>query len=69
MLVLYQKAILGTLYGSSNPQYEIPKLLNMYQHGQIKLKELITHTYTLDQVNEGYADLKAGKNLRGVIKF
>ena len=69
MLVLYQKSILGTLYGTSNPQYEIPKLLNMYSHGQIKLKELITNTYTLDQVNEGYADLKAGKNIRGVIKF
>lgn len=69
MLVLYQKALLGTLYGTSNAQYEIPKLLSLYQHGQIKLKELITKTYTLDQVNEGYNDLRAGKNIRGVIKF
>ncbi len=68
-LVLLQKSIMGTLYGTSNPQNEIPKLLNMHKHGQIKLNELITHTYTLDQVNEGYADLIAGKNLRGIIKF
>ncbi len=68
-LVLFQKAVMGTLYGTSNPQTEIPKLLNMNKHGQIKLKELITNTYTLDQVNEGYDDLIAGKNLRGVIKF
>lgn len=68
-LVLLQQSIMGTLYGSSNPQYEIPKLLGLHQHGQIKLNELITHTYKLDEVNEGYADLLAGKNLRGIIKF
>jgi len=33
------------------------------------LNELITRTYTLDQINEGYADMLNGKNLRGVIKF
>jgi len=69
MLVLLQKSILGTLYGSSNPQVEIPKLLGLHKHGQIKLNELITHVYKLDEVNEGYDDLLAGKNLRGVIKF
>jgi S-(hydroxymethyl)glutathione dehydrogenase/alcohol dehydrogenase len=41
----------------------------MYQAGQLKLKELITQTYTLDQVNEGYEDMHAGKNIRGVITF
>jgi S-(hydroxymethyl)glutathione dehydrogenase/alcohol dehydrogenase len=41
----------------------------MYQAGQLKLKELVTRTYSLDQINEGYADMHAGKNIRGVIAF
>jgi len=68
-LVLGQKTLMGTLYGSSNAPVEIPKLLNLYRHGQLKLDELVTNTYTLDQINQGYADMLAGKNIRGVLKF
>ncbi len=68
-LVLYQKAILGTLYGDSKPRNDIPNLLKMYSAGKVKLDELVTRTYTLDQVNEAYADLLAGRLIRGVIEF
>jgi len=67
MMTLFQKTLKGTLFGSSNPMYDIPKLLGMYQAGQLKLDELVTKTYTLDQLNEGYDDLLAGKNIRGVL--
>lgn len=68
-LTLNQKTIKGSLFGSANPQYDIVKLLRMYDQGQLKLDELITTTYSLDQVNEGYQDLRDGKNIRGVIRF
>ena len=68
-LVLFQKAILGTLYGDSKPRNDIPNLLKMYGAGKLKLDELVTRTYTLDQVNEAYADLLAGRLIRGVIEF
>lgn len=68
-LVLTQKTVMGTLYGTSNALVEIPKLLQMYNQGQIKLDELVTNTYTLDQINLGYADMVAGKNIRGVLTF
>lgn len=68
-LVLFQKTIMGTLYGDSQPRKDIPALLALYHVGKIKLDELVTKTYTLDQVNEAYADMLAGKNLRGVIEF
>ena len=42
-------------------------MVDLYQAGDLKLDELITNTYTLDQVNEGYQDLLDGKNVRGVI--
>ena len=48
---------------------DIPKLLDLYREGRLKLDELITKTYTLEQINDGYADMNAGKNLRGVIMY
>lgn len=68
-LVLSQKTVMGTLYGASNPLVEIPRLLQLYKHGQLKLDELVTHIYPLDAINQAYADLLAGKNIRGVIQF
>jgi S-(hydroxymethyl)glutathione dehydrogenase/alcohol dehydrogenase len=44
-------------------------MVELYRAGDLKLDELITKTYTLDQVNEGYQDLLDGKNIRGVIVF
>jgi NDMA-dependent alcohol dehydrogenase len=66
-LTLYDKTVKGTLFGSGNPMHDIPNLIRMYQAGKLKLDELITTRYTLDQINEGYDDLLAGKNIRGVM--
>lgn len=68
-LVLGQKTLMGTLYGGSNALVEIPKLLQLYRQGQILLDELVTQTYSLDQINQGYADMVAGRNIRGVLVF
>ncbi|MHB8596897.1 MAG: Zn-dependent alcohol dehydrogenase [Ktedonobacteraceae bacterium] len=68
-LVLSQKTVMGTLYGDSQPRFDILNLLKMYGAGKLKLDELVTRTYTLDQVNEAYADMVGGKNIRGVIEF
>lgn len=67
MLTLFEKRIQGSLFGSGNPQRDIPKMIELYQSGDLKLDELITQTYTLDQINQGYDDLIAGKNVRGVL--
>jgi alcohol dehydrogenase (nicotinoprotein) len=67
ILTLFRKTLKGSLFGDCNPTYDIPKILGLYQAGDLKLDEIITRTYTLDQVNEGYGDLLAGKNVRGVI--
>ena len=67
ILTLFRKTIKGSLFGDCNPTTDIPKILGLYQAGDLKLDEIITRTYTLDEVNEGYEDLLAGKNVRGVI--
>jgi NDMA-dependent alcohol dehydrogenase len=63
----WQKRIQGALFGASNPLYDIPNVLRLYRAGDLKLDELITHRYRLDEVNQGYTDLLAGRNIRGVI--
>jgi S-(hydroxymethyl)glutathione dehydrogenase/alcohol dehydrogenase len=68
-LVLTQKAIMGVIYGDARPRTDIPTMLKMYDSGKLKLDELVTRTYTLDQINEAYADMMAGKIIRGVIEL
>lgn len=67
LLTRSEKVIKGAQFGSCNPQHDIVKLLRLWNTGRLKLDELITKTYTLDQVNEGYRDLRDGKIIRGVI--
>ena len=67
MLTLFQKRIQGSVFGASNPTRDIPLMLELYRQGRLRLDELVTRTYTLDEVNEGYADMHAGRNIRGVI--
>jgi S-(hydroxymethyl)glutathione dehydrogenase/alcohol dehydrogenase len=69
VMTFFRKEVKGALFGNSNPTYDIPKLLGLYRTGHLKLDELVTRTYTLDEVNQGYRDLLDGKNLRGVIVF
>ncbi|MQA83827.1 MAG: NDMA-dependent alcohol dehydrogenase [Streptosporangiales bacterium] len=67
MFTGWQKRIKGALFGAANPLYDIPRLLGLYRTGDLKLEELITQRYRLDQVNEGYRDMLDGKNIRGVM--
>jgi S-(hydroxymethyl)glutathione dehydrogenase/alcohol dehydrogenase len=67
MLTLFRKSLKGSLFGDCNPTTDIPRILGLYQAGDLKLDEIITKTYALEQVNEGYDDLLNGHNVRGVI--
>ncbi|MBV9313167.1 MAG: NDMA-dependent alcohol dehydrogenase [Pseudonocardia sp.] len=68
-LTLFEKKLKGALFGSSNPNADIPRLLEMYRAGQLKLDELVTTEYSLDEIGRGYEDMHAGKNIRGVVRF
>jgi len=68
-LTLYEKQIRGALFGSSNAQHDVPRLLELYQLGQLKLEELVTRTYALEEINTGYQDMREGRNIRGVIHY
>jgi alcohol dehydrogenase (nicotinoprotein) len=66
-VVGWQRRIQGHVFGMCNPLSDIPKLLRLYRDGQLKLDELITRQYQLDEINQGYQDLADGKIIRGVI--
>jgi Zn-dependent alcohol dehydrogenase len=66
-LTLFQKRIQGALFGGGNPFDDIPKMLDLYRGGHLKLDELVTNRYRLDDVNQGYQDLVDGKNVRGLM--
>jgi NDMA-dependent alcohol dehydrogenase len=68
-LTLMEKQVVGSLFGSGNPRYDIPRLLGLYREGQLDLDGLVTRTYTLDEVNVGYQDMRDGKNIRGVMVY
>lgn len=63
------KTIKGALYGGMNPRMSMPMLLSMYGSGLLKLDELVTRRYQLDEINTAMADLREGCNIRGVIEF
>jgi S-(hydroxymethyl)glutathione dehydrogenase/alcohol dehydrogenase len=67
-LTLYEKQLLGCVFGSSNPRTDIPRLLSLYRYGVLMLDGLVTRTYALSEINDGYRDLEEGRNIRGVIR-
>ena len=68
-ITLMQKRIQGALFGQCNPRADIPRQIEMYRRGQLKLDELVTRTYRLGDVVAAYEDLTAGRNIRGVITY
>ncbi len=52
-LAMYNQTIMGTVFGSASPRVQVPRLLQLYQTGQLEIDELITREYTLDEVQTG----------------
>jgi len=68
-LTLLQKRLQGAIFGGTGPRSQIPKLLDLYRNKQLDLDGLVTNTYKLEDINQGYEDMHAGKNLRGLIVY
>jgi S-(hydroxymethyl)glutathione dehydrogenase/alcohol dehydrogenase len=69
MFTLYNQELRGTIFGSVAPRVQIPRLLKLHHEGKFIVDELVSREYTIDEVNQGYLDLGAGKNVRGVVRF
>jgi S-(hydroxymethyl)glutathione dehydrogenase/alcohol dehydrogenase len=68
-LVFYNKRLLGHVYGEANPVDDFRRMVNMYKSGALLLDEMITREYSLAEINDGYAAMHDGSNIRGVIRY
>jgi NDMA-dependent alcohol dehydrogenase len=69
MMPFTEKVLTGSMYGSGRPRVDFPRLLALYKANRLKLDELVTATYSIDEAPQAFADLQAGANARGVIVF
>ena len=59
----------GTAFGGAKGRTDVPKFVDWYMDGKIEIDEMITHKLTLDQINEGFELMHAGKSIRAVVEF
>jgi NDMA-dependent alcohol dehydrogenase len=68
-LTIMEKQIVGTIFGSANIRYDIPHLLKLHQLGHLDLEGMVTNRYKLGDINQGYQDMRDGRNIRGVLVY
>lgn len=66
---LQEKGIIGSFYGSTRQTYDMPWLMELYRQKRLKIDELISRRWKLEEINEAYAALKRGEVNRSVIVF
>ncbi|MDZ4279123.1 MAG: Zn-dependent alcohol dehydrogenase [Dehalococcoidia bacterium] len=66
---LAEKVLRGCVYGSARPRYDMPRILDLYMAGKLKLDELVSRTYPLDGINDAFDAMKNGEVARSVIAF
>lgn len=63
----WDKLYINPLYGSCDPDIDMPKLMNLYDKGSLKLDEMITRTYPLEELEQAFHDMHTGANAKGVL--
>ncbi|BBY55660.1 NDMA-dependent alcohol dehydrogenase [Mycobacterium koreense] len=69
LFTMLQKTLKGNIFGGGNSHVETPRLAALYKSGLLKVDEMVTNTYKLEDINDGYQDMIDGTNIRGVITF
>ncbi|CAN5430074.1 NDMA-dependent alcohol dehydrogenase [soil metagenome] len=69
LFTMLQKTLKGNIFGGGNSHTETPRLVGLYKSGLLKVDEMVTTTYRLEDINQGYQDMLDGKNIRGVVTF
>ncbi len=67
--LLQEKVLTGSAYGGTRPRVDMPKLVELYLAGKLKLDELISRVYPLDGINEAFEAMRAGEVARSIIRF
>jgi S-(hydroxymethyl)glutathione dehydrogenase/alcohol dehydrogenase len=67
--LLQGKALIGSSYGSATPTRDIPRFVELYKQGELKLEPMITHRISIDEVNDAFETMIHGNGARSVIIF
>ena len=65
----WDKIYINPLYGGCRPERDFPSILNHYAKGELQLEEMITKTYTLEELPQAFEAMLSGENAKGVILF
>jgi S-(hydroxymethyl)glutathione dehydrogenase/alcohol dehydrogenase len=69
MMALQEKCLKGTMYGSVRPDLDFPRIVDLYMQKRLKIDELVSRTYKIEEINDGFAALRTGQVARGVVTF
>lgn len=69
LFALDERSLVGSLYGGANMRHDMPRLLDLYMRGRLKLDELISRRIRLDEVNDAFAAMERGDVARSVIVY
>jgi S-(hydroxymethyl)glutathione dehydrogenase / alcohol dehydrogenase len=59
----------GTAFGGAKGRRDVPKIVDWYMDGKINIDDLITHQLKLEDINQGFDLMHAGKSIRSVVVF
>jgi Zn-dependent alcohol dehydrogenase len=65
--ITLDKTIMGCRYGTAKPHRDIPLFVDLYRSGRLKLVELVTRTYPIEDIDSVFADMRAGEVARGAL--
>ena len=66
---LRERKIQGSSMGSNRFRVDMPRLIELYMQGRLHLDDWVSDTIKLEEINQGFANMKAGKVIRSVIDF
>lgn len=69
LLALAEKSLIGSLYGSGDVRRDMPRMLDLYKSGKLKLKELVSRTLPLEKINDAFDAMNSGEVARSVIVY
>ncbi|WKB53479.1 S-(hydroxymethyl)glutathione dehydrogenase/class III alcohol dehydrogenase [Eleftheria terrae] len=59
----------GSAFGGARGRTDVPRIVDWYMEGKLKIDEMITHTLSLGQINEGFELMKRGESIRSVVVY
>ncbi|MDP6376493.1 MAG: alcohol dehydrogenase catalytic domain-containing protein [Pseudomonadales bacterium] len=69
IMLLREKSIKGSIYGSANPRVDFQKIASLGDQGQLQFEPLVDKTRHFSEINEGFAEMREGKLTRVVLTF